>query len=76
MCQNFAPFLCVEVDVDLDDYSPADVDRLNVLALEYGVAASSFSKLVFSFTLETMDYQSAIKPLHLNTHAKNNELVC
>ncbi|CAI8036100.1 CLK4-associating serine/arginine rich protein [Geodia barretti] len=33
-----------EVDVDLDDYSPADVDRLNVLALEYGVAASSFSK--------------------------------
>ena len=36
----------VEVDMDLDNYSATDVDKLNVLALEYGIAASSFSKLV------------------------------
>ena len=71
---NFAPFLSVEVDVDLDDYSSADVDRLNVLALEYGVAASSFSKLVFQSHSQYIqwDYQSAIS---LNTHARNDKLV-
>jgi arginine/serine-rich splicing factor 16 len=33
-----------EVDIDVDQYSSADVDKLNVTALEYGIAASAFSR--------------------------------
>ena len=59
--------LCVEVDVDLDDYSPADVDRLNVLALEYGVAASSFSKLVWGGS-------ELLQQVSLQFHSRDNGL--
>ena len=40
--------LGAEMDVDVDNFSSGQVDRLNVIALEYGVAASSCSRSVSS----------------------------
>ena len=34
----------VEVDMDVDEFEVGQVDKLNVMALEYGVPAGLFSK--------------------------------
>ena len=59
--------------MDLDNYSATDVDKLNVLALEYGIAASSFSKLVslhffISYSNSEQKYIPS-KMLHLYFHS-------
>ena len=38
---NFSP---AEMDIDVDDYRPGDVDRLNLVALDYSITAGSFSR--------------------------------
>ena len=37
-----------EVDMDVDEFEVGQVDKLNVMALEYGVPAGLFSKWVMS----------------------------
>ncbi len=33
-----------EIDMDVDEFSSGQVDRLNVLALDYGILAGAYSK--------------------------------
>ena len=35
-----------EIDLDVDDLLPFQVDKLNVIALDYGVQPGAYSKLV------------------------------
>lgn len=37
------------MDMDVDEYGPTQVDKLNVIALEYGVPAGAFCKSVDHF---------------------------
>ena len=37
---------CAEIDLDVDDLLPFQVDKLNVIALDYGVQPGAYSKLV------------------------------
>lgn len=39
-------FFFLEIDLDVDDLLPFQVDKLNVLALEYGVQPGAYSKSV------------------------------
>ena len=39
-------FLTLEIDMDVDSFKTYEVDRLNVLALDYGMQAGAFSKYV------------------------------
>lgn len=36
-----------EIDLDVDDLLPFQVDKLNVIALDYGVQPGAYSKLVY-----------------------------
>ena len=37
---------CAEIDLDVDDLLPFQVDKLNVIALDYGVQPGAYSKSV------------------------------
>ncbi len=37
-------FMCVEVDMDVDSFNTFEVDKLNVIALDYKMPAGAFSK--------------------------------
>ena len=39
-------FLTLEIDMDVDSFKTYEVDRLNVLALDYGMQAGAFSRYV------------------------------
>ena len=43
-CVCVCVFIFPEVDIDVDQYRPTEVDRLNLTALDYGVAAGAFSR--------------------------------
>ena len=36
--------LFLEIDMDVDSFKPSEVDRLNVIALEFGLKAGAFSR--------------------------------
>ena len=38
--------VCVEIDLDVDNLLPFQVDKLNVIALDYGVQPGAYSKSV------------------------------
>ena len=47
-----------EVDMDVDEFEVGQVDKLNVMALEYGVPAGLFSKWVMSSELVRIFHQT------------------
>jgi len=47
------PFtISVEVDMDVDSFNTFEVDKLNVIALDYDMPAGAFSKYVYTHTLD------------------------
>ena len=43
-CDRVCSSPSTEVDMDVDEFEVGQVDKLNVIALEYGVPAGLFSK--------------------------------
>ena len=44
LCDSVCSSPSIEVDMDVDEFEVGQVDKLNVMALEYGVPAGLFSK--------------------------------